>query len=98
MTRRDILTALAWSLALGLVVGLGFAAYDWQLNPGGIFRGPEGTNWTFVFETAYSWFMPIVLTTFLPLLCITWGFRWARGRLHGGRAPSDEGPDGERRG
>jgi ABC-type dipeptide/oligopeptide/nickel transport system permease component len=78
MKRRDVLIALAWSVMLGLVIGGGFAAYDWQLNPGGIFRGPDGTNWQFMFDTAFSWFMPIVLWTFPLILVITWGVRAIR--------------------
>lgn len=34
---------------------------DWRLNPGGIFRGAAGTNWSVVLETAWSWFLPIGL-------------------------------------
>lgn len=74
MTRRDIVIALAASIAIGLAVGGGFAAYDWQLNPGGIFRGPCGTNWQFVFDTTLSWFTPIVLTAFPLTLVILWGY------------------------
>ena len=33
---------------------------DWRLNPGGIFHGASGTNWSFVFETAISWFVPAI--------------------------------------
>ena len=82
--RRDTLAALLSSLALGLVIGCGFAAYDWHLNPGGIFRGPDGTNWQFMFDTAFSWFKPIVLTTFPLFVVATLGYRaireWIRRR------------------
>lgn len=81
MNRRDVLIALVSSVTLGLVIGAGFAVYDWNLNPGGIFRGPDGTNWQFMFDTAFSWFKPIVLTTFPPLLVIAWSFRTVRGRM-----------------
>lgn len=83
MSRRDILFALLSSIAIGLVIGGGFAAYDWQLNPGGIFRGPDGTNWRFVFDTTMSWFTPIVLAAFPLLLLCTWSYRKISGRKHG---------------
>ena len=83
MNRRDVLIALVSSVALGLVIGGGYAAYDWNLNPGGIFRGPDGTNWQFMFDTAFSWFKPIVLTAFPVILFISWGFRALRHRLRG---------------
>ena len=80
MNRRDVLIALVSSVTLGLVVGGGFAAYDWNLNPGGIFRGPDGTNWQFMFDTAFSWFKPIVVVTFPPMLIIAWAVRTVRDR------------------
>ena len=33
-------------------------ALDWQKNPAGIFHGPDGTHWTIVGETFFSWFWP----------------------------------------
>ncbi len=43
-----------------------YTAYDWWFNPGGLFRGPEGTAWNFVFDTASSWLLP-GLATLCPL-------------------------------
>lgn len=34
---------------------------DWSENPGGIFRDSTGTNWAVVWETAISWFVPVLL-------------------------------------
>ena len=53
----------------GLVAGVIFAAvltavvtsWEWIENPGGIFHGPDGTNWAFIIETAVSWFVPSLL-------------------------------------
>ena len=50
----------------GPVVGFAIAAsvtivitiWEWIENPSGIFHGPEGTNWRFVYDTAASWFIP----------------------------------------
>ncbi|QFU22392.1 hypothetical protein FM038_009655 [Shewanella eurypsychrophilus] len=35
----------------------------WELieNPGEIFRNAQGVNWSFVFDTASSWFIPSFL-------------------------------------
>lgn len=88
---RDVVTALVASLVLGLAVGGGFAAYDWRLNPGGIFRGPDGTNWQFMFETSFSWFLPIAVTAFPVLLAILWIYRYFKGR-HEARQAADRAP------
>ena len=48
-------------LALAVVVAVFFATWDWLENPGGIFRGEAGTNWSFVWDTAFSWFLPMVV-------------------------------------
>ena len=56
-----------WTMGLGLAVlvaaGIaGTASFlDWRLNPGGVFRNPEGTSWPVVWETWVSWFVPAVL-------------------------------------
>jgi hypothetical protein len=54
--------ALRFGLALGLVVGMVLAlvmtAWNWAENPSGIFRGPDGTQWSFVADTAVSWLVP----------------------------------------
>lgn len=41
------------------LVSLFMTTWDCLENPAGIFRGPDGTNWRFVFETLTSWFFPI---------------------------------------
>jgi len=43
---------------------------DWRLNPGGLFRGPSGTHWGIVLETAWSWFWPGALAVFVGALLI----------------------------
>ena len=40
-------------------------AWDWLENPGGIFRGTDGTRWGFVFETLLSWLVPAFLAAAL---------------------------------
>jgi len=71
------------ALLFGAVVGLAVAAVmtflDWRLNPSGIFHGAEGTNWTFVIDTALSWFGPIfVLASVLALPVAIWRSRRKR--------------------
>ena len=77
MSRRAVVTAIVSSLLVAFLVGAGYAFYDWRLNPGGIFRGPDGTNWRFVYETTVSWLVP----TFLWLLPVFLGIAWLIGRL-----------------
>ena len=77
MSRRAVFAAIASSLVVAFFVGAGFAFYDWRLNPGGIFRGPDGTNWRFMYETTISWLAP----TFLSLLPVSFGIAWLIGRF-----------------
>lgn len=35
-----------------------FTALDWVRNYGEVFRDQSGTNWSIVYETAVSWFLP----------------------------------------
>lgn len=60
--------AIAFSLTLFVTV------WEWIENPGGIFRGDAGTNWTFVWETAWSWLFPSTLQ--LVPLFLFFGFVW----------------------
>lgn len=67
------------ALKLGSVVGTLtaalFAIRDWIENPGGIFRGPDGTSWSIVLETGLSWFIPTFLivgagTLVIRIVCL----------------------------
>jgi hypothetical protein len=40
------------------VVALVVTVWEWIENPGGIFRGSSGTAWSFIYDTAASWFLP----------------------------------------
>lgn len=48
-------------IVAGLLVAVTMTALDWRLNPGGIFHNETGTSWRIVFETAYSWFLPVTM-------------------------------------
>ena len=89
MSRRALLIAVAFSLVFAAAVGGGFAAYDWRLNPGGIFRGPDGTNWRFMYETAISWFVPMLLSTLPVSVGIAFLVSWFRKRRSAAQ-PEDE--------
>jgi hypothetical protein len=56
-TEFGLLVAAVVSVALTTVVSI----WEWLENPGGIFRNEQGTNWQFVFDTAWSWFGPTFL-------------------------------------
>lgn len=38
-----------------------FTAMDWARNSGGIFRDSSGTDWSIVYDTAASWFVPTLV-------------------------------------
>ena len=51
----------------GLLVSVPMTIMDWRLNPSGLFRNEQGTDWNIVLETALSWFWPVAL----PVLVAT---------------------------
>ena len=57
-------------LVAGLVVGVSMAVSDWRLNPSGIFHNEQGTNWTIVAETVFSWFWPVALLALVTTVVI----------------------------
>ena len=62
--------------AAGIVLAAGFTFADWLSNPGGIFRGDNGTRWGIVWETFLSWFWPLLLFC----LGVAFAFSWFRSR------------------
>ena len=65
--------ALALGTASGLIVAASATWRDWRLNPGGIFHGADGTDWSVVAETAWTWFWPVASVAAalaLPLLVL----------------------------
>lgn len=57
--RKQAALAVGAGVALGGAVATVMAIVDWRLNPGGIFRDSQSTNWEVVAETALSWFLPV---------------------------------------
>lgn len=62
--------SIRFGVTLGLATGAAsacvFTLWDWLENPGGIFRGEQGTQWFIVLDTVASWFIP----TFIALGCL----------------------------
>lgn len=57
-------------MVAGLVIGISMTALDWRLNPSGMFHNDQGTNWTIVAETAFSWFWPVALLAFVTTVVV----------------------------
>ena len=52
---------LVWALLAAAAAAAIPTALDWMENPSGIFHGPDGTHWGFVWDTWHSWFLPLTL-------------------------------------
>jgi hypothetical protein len=53
-----LLTSLTIGLTSAFILTLIITIWEWIENPSGIFHNGKGTNWTFVYDTAISWFVP----------------------------------------
>ena len=60
------------SASIAVLVALPPTISDWQLNPEGIFHGPDGTDWEIVWQTGFSWFLPVFLAAVAVSLPIAW--------------------------
>ncbi len=58
LNKNSLLVAITAGFTISCVVTLTITLWEWLENPSGIFHSQDGTNWTFVFETASSWFVP----------------------------------------
>lgn len=59
-------------LVAGVIVSALMTYPDWRLNPGGIFRDANGTDWAVVGQTAWSWFWPVALLSTALVTTVTW--------------------------
>ena len=88
MPRTMLLKSIRFGLLAGaiaaVIVSGAMTLWDWLENPGGIFRGPDGTRWDFVLETLYSWLLPgfvwAGLIALLGHLALSWIRRVAADR------------------
>ena len=79
---------------IAVIVTLVVTVSDWVENPSGIFHGPDGTNWQFVYDTAASWFLPTFVnaTILATTLLLLWsGLRFLLERFSN-RSPRDCDP------
>ena len=72
MTQKHWIAGLALGAAIAFLVAAAMTFADWQLNPAGIFHGPDGTNWGFVWDTWISWFFPALPAAAVAALVIIW--------------------------
>ena len=72
MTRKHWIIGLVLGVVIAFLVGAAMTFADWQLNPAGIFHGPDGTNWGFVRDTFISWFLPTLPVALIAALVIVW--------------------------
>jgi ABC-type dipeptide/oligopeptide/nickel transport system permease component len=75
-----------FSLGLSTVITAVATEWDWLKNPNAVYRDDAGTNWQAVFDTAISWFLPSLVTTFVLFACTAIGFHLLRNFLRKIRA------------
>jgi hypothetical protein len=63
--KKIVLFSLKFGLITALILTALVTAWEWIENPGGIFHNDNGTNWSFVYDTAISWFVPTFLNVTL---------------------------------
>lgn len=59
--QKSLRFGIALALVIALIAAIVPTVIDWYNNPGGVFRGSEGTRWGAVIETVWTWFWPIFL-------------------------------------
>ena len=72
MRPKHWITGLALGAAMACLVAAAMTFADWQINPAGIFRGPDGTNWGIVWDTWISWFLPVFPIVAAVALVVVW--------------------------
>ena len=75
LTKKQAMLTVVIGIALGIFVAAIMTTLDWRLNPSGIFHNEQGTNWAVVFETAFSWFLPVTLTASAAMILLVFPFR-----------------------
>lgn len=69
-----------FSLALGIISAITLTfiitVWEWVENPSGIFHDQSGTNWSFVYDTAISWFVPTLITVTVISVFIQLIIKW----------------------
>jgi len=56
--KKLLLTSLTIGSTSAFILTLIITIWEWIENPSGIFHNENGTNWSFVYDTAISWFVP----------------------------------------
>lgn len=69
VSQKSLRFGIVAALLIALAVAVVPAFIDWRLNPGGVFRGAEGTHWGAVFETVWTWFWPVFLVV-VPVMVV----------------------------
>ena len=75
---------LAVAALAAVLAAIVASVWEWIDNPGGIFRNSDGTNWQFVFETAWSWLGPTFIYTVVlaSLVHLVWvSVAWVQTKL-----------------
>lgn len=90
---KSIKFGLLTGILVSALVTLVVTVWEWIENPGGIFRGTEGTNWKFVLETASSWLVPTLV--WATIVALTFHFLVSRIRHAVGDRTRNEGTRGD---
>ncbi|MFK8010864.1 MAG: hypothetical protein AB8B80_02410 [Marinicellaceae bacterium] len=70
--------AVVLSFIIAFVMAVIMSIWNWLENPNGIFHNSIETNWSFVYETFVSWFIPALLYSFVLLSISTYCYKMLR--------------------
>lgn len=65
IAKKIVIFSLAAGTITAFIITSIITVWEWIENPSGIFHGKNGTNWSFVYDTAISWFIPTFINVTL---------------------------------
>lgn len=65
-----LLKSIGLTCLLALIISAFITGLDWYANPSELFQNENGTDWSIVSTTFFSWFLPLSLLAVLVSLVV----------------------------